>query len=247
MTESLGRILLADDNETFLRSTSELLRAEGFECDAVRDAIEATRRLKEETYDVVVADIRMPGNAELEFIKSLPEIADGIQVILVTGYPTVESAVESHQSPVAAYLVKPFEFDALKSAIVTAIEKARIYRGIATANHRLDEWRAEMKQIEASLKQARTAALPSTVSAFFQLTFGNIVGALSDLHRLTDSLTRQQVQPEACAVFNCPRGSALTDAVKETIEVLEKTKGSFKSKELGELRKKLEALMSVTR
>ena len=129
---------------------------------------------------------------------------------------------------------------------MAAVERARIYRGIAAANHRLDEWRAEMKQIEASLKQARTAALPSTVSAFFQLTFGNIVGALSDLHRLTDSLARQQVQPEACAVFNCPQGSALTNAVKETIDVLERTKGSFKSKELGELRRKLEALMSVT-
>jgi len=246
MTQSLGRILLADDNETFLRSTSDLLRAEGYECDTARDATDARKLIEAQSYDVVIADIRMPGNTQLELIEALPKIAEGLQAILVTGYPTVESAVQSHQSTVAAYLVKPFEFDQLKSAVQNAVERARIYRGIANANNRLDEWRTEMKQIEASLKQARSTALPATVSAFFQLTFGNIVGALSDLHHLTDSLARQQVQPEVCQVFNCPKGSSLTEAVKETIDVLEKTKGSFKSKELGELRRKLEALMSIT-
>jgi len=61
-----GRVLVADDEETFLFSTADLLRREGFECDCVRNAADASLLLGEKEYDVLIADIRMPGNSKLE-------------------------------------------------------------------------------------------------------------------------------------------------------------------------------------
>ena len=60
-----GRILLADDEETFLSSTADLLRKEGFECDTVQDGASALARASENNYDLLVTDLEMPGNADL--------------------------------------------------------------------------------------------------------------------------------------------------------------------------------------
>ena len=105
-----GHFLLVDDEETFLYSTAELLRREGYGCDCAPDSATATTMLGNNSYDLLIADIKMPGNAELEFIKALPRIADGIPVILVTAYPTLMTAIQSIQLRVAAYLVKPIDF-----------------------------------------------------------------------------------------------------------------------------------------
>jgi DNA-binding NarL/FixJ family response regulator len=69
--------------------------------------------LRKESYDLLIADIKMQGNSDLEFIKALPQIAGEMPVILVTGYPSLNSAIESIQLPVVAYLVKPFELNEL--------------------------------------------------------------------------------------------------------------------------------------
>src|SRR4030042_1592190 len=109
----LGRILIADDEETFRNSIADLLRRGGYQCDCAPDAIVAAELLRSADYDLLIADIKMEGNFELEFIRELPQIAEGMPVILVTGYPSLRSAIESIQLPVAAYLVKPFEFEEL--------------------------------------------------------------------------------------------------------------------------------------
>jgi len=115
------RILIADDEESFLYSTADILRREGYECSCASDARAAMEMLKEESYDLLIADIKMQGNSDLEFIKNLPQIAEGLPVILVTGYPSLNSAIESIQLPVVAYLVKPFELNDLLVRVKDAV------------------------------------------------------------------------------------------------------------------------------
>src|SRR4030042_6214874 len=98
----LRRILIADDEETFRNSLADLLRQAGYQCDCAPDAIVAAELLHSAEYDLLIADIKMQGNFELEFIRALPQIAEGMPVILVTGYPSLRSAIESIQLPVAA-------------------------------------------------------------------------------------------------------------------------------------------------
>ncbi|MCI0692942.1 response regulator [candidate division KSB1 bacterium] len=58
-------------------------------------------------YDLLIADIKMPGNDELEFIEEPPAIAEGLPVILVTGYPSLNTAIKSTRLHVAGYMMKP--------------------------------------------------------------------------------------------------------------------------------------------
>lgn len=100
-----GRILITDDEETFLHSTAALLQQEGYECTCAIDIKTALEHLNASHYDLFIADIKMPGNPDLEFIRTIPQVAEGLPVILVTGYPSLRSAIDSLELPVSAYLL----------------------------------------------------------------------------------------------------------------------------------------------
>ena len=241
----LGRILIADDDETFLYSTAELLRREGYQCDCVPDAKAAARMLTKEEYHLLIADIKMPGNLELELIRDLPQIVEAMPVILVTGYPSLSSAVESIQLPVVSYMIKPIEFDHLQAQVRVAIDKFRMYRSAKCLRQRLEDWNRDMMSIEDLLNANATRGYGFSLSLdnFLHLTLRNISGALLDIRHLVESITTAKSEQELCHLFNCPRLRELTDSLVQTIGVLEKTRSTFKSKQLAELRRKLEGLV----
>lgn len=118
----LGRILLADDEETFLNSTCELFRRSGFRCDRAPTAATAAALLREQEYDLLIADVKMPGNADLALIRQLPQLARNLPVILVTGYPPFHGAVEK-LLPIAACLIKPFDFAELLGMVKKTVAR----------------------------------------------------------------------------------------------------------------------------
>ncbi|KPL00998.1 MAG: hypothetical protein AMJ91_02050 [candidate division Zixibacteria bacterium SM23_73_3] len=243
--DSLGRILIADDEETFLVSTADLLRREGYECDCVPDAATALDMLKQARYDLLISDIKIPGNRELKLIREIRSIIEGMPVILMTGYPSVNTAVESIQLSVDAYLVKPVDFDRLLGQVKISIKNFWFYRAVQNVERRFHSLCNDLQGIEAVLNSSpyrHTSSLP--LDTFLELTFRNIVAALSDVKHLTEGLNQNAVEQGVCHLFNCPRLSDLRDALLETIDVLKETKNAFKSKELGELCLKLGELVN---
>jgi len=243
----VGRILIADDEETFLKSTGDLLHREGYDCDCVPDATAAIEKLKENQYDLLIADIKMPGNPDLELIQDLSNIAEGMPAILVTGYPSQRSAIQAIHLPVVAYLVKPIDFEELLAQAKAAVEKSRLYRAVANTKRRLQYWQEGLADLEQVLKDKGSGVFSASVKSFLDLTFGNIAGAFSDIKHITDAMTSEDIDLPACHLLNCPRLAHLTKMVEETVEVLEKTKDAFKSKELGKLRKKLQETVKNTK
>jgi DNA-binding response OmpR family regulator len=238
-----GKILIADDEDTFSASVADLLRKEGYQCDCAPDAFSASKMLQDGNHDLLIADIRMPGNAELEFIHQVPDIAEGLPVIIVTGYPSVDSAVKSLNLPVVAYLVKPFEFQQLLAQVRTSIKNYQMYRTLRSVQNRLNGWRHELTSIEGALSSSPTSASTYPVEAFLNLTFNNIINVMRDIKHITEALTLNNMEQQVCHLFNCPRLQELSQALENTINVLEQTKGSFKSKEIAKLRKTLEELL----
>jgi len=164
------RILIADDEESFLYSTADILRREGYDCSCALDARAATEMLRKESYDLLIADIKMQGNADLEFIKALPRIADGMPVILVTGYPSLNSAIESIQLPVVGYLVKPFELDELLVRVKDVITSTGLFKTRRLAK--------ALQKIANDLKEV--GVLTGTN------TFTTGLNSLNNLHALTE-------------------------------------------------------------
>ncbi len=106
------RILIADDDETFLLSTADLLKREGYKCDCVEDVSSAIEKLNEVSYDLIISDIRIPGNTEFEFLDYLSESELKIPIILVTGYPSAYQT-GARKLSVMACLPKPFQLEEL--------------------------------------------------------------------------------------------------------------------------------------
>lgn len=234
---SKGRILVADDDEAFRVATTAFLRRQGFECDGARDGPTAAEKLRGNDYDLLVSDINMPGNAGLELVEQLPDISAALPVILLTGHPSVQSAARSVRLRVAAYLVKPCDADELLGLSEQAIANYRAYRVVCSNREKIESWSRDLAQIEEVLRAQPHGTAPATTTAFLNLTLSNILGLLIDLKKFTEAITHQAGQKDLMEHVT------LHKAIVDTISVLEKTKQSFKSKELGELRRRLEALI----
>lgn len=241
--DSRGKILLIDDNEPFATSTAKLLVKHGFACDCEFDGFAGARRLKEGAYDLLIADIKMNGNESLELITEAEKHPGGLPVILVTGYPTLETAIRSVKSPVAAYMVKPFQFEELLRNVESAVRKSKLRNRIASSRTRLGsigDSLLEMEELISTLPDDESH-IPSEM--FVNLTVQNLMDSVLDLKSLIVSSVSDD-KDHICRLYRCPRMEKMKRSIKDSIEVLELTKKSFKSKELAQLRKKLQDLLT---
>jgi len=238
-----GRILMADDERVFLEATADLLRDEGYHCDAVADGPSVVKAVSENHYDVLIADIKMPGNADLELIHEVKQLDEGLPVILVTGYPSMKSAIKSVKLPVSAYVVKPIDLDELLREVDVAVERTRMYRSVCKTQERLLRWHQELEETRKIMSGEPSSALAVPVDTYVAITLSHVVGGLADLRNVTSAIARTSEQKDVCALMDCPRTRTLVHWLRETISILEKTKRSFKSKDLSELRKRLEELL----
>ena len=235
---SRGRILIADDEPTFLNATAELLRREGYTVETVEDAPSAVKVISTAAFDLLITDLEMPGNADLDLVQQIFNISGGLPIIIITGFPTVRSAVACIELPVTAYLVKPVDFTTLLARVSLAIARFRSYQAMQDAEGRLRDYRRKLEVLPTTPGVDAT----SGIDMFLAMTLRNVMGSLSDLEHLGQALAgKTDEQPQhPCQLLNCPRGAQLRQAVDDTIAVLEETKGTFKSKTLGDLRHRLE-------
>lgn len=234
------RILIADDEEAFLKSTALLLQREGYTCDCALDSTTAKQMLNANHYDLLIADIKMPGNVDLEFVRELPTIAPGTPVIIMTAHPELETAIQSVRLSVLSYLLKPLDFEELMKWVRVGTELAGTYTAFETSRQRLQKASRDLGKLEQLVQGSRWPADQVPVDTFVDLTMTNILGGLEDLKQLSETAVQQQDQAGACHLFDCPRVVALTEGLKDAIAVIERTKGSFKSKDLAALRHRLQ-------
>jgi DNA-binding NtrC family response regulator len=148
-----GNILIVDDDEGFQKLTASMLNKAGYTTDMANDAISARTRLQNNVYDLILADLQMPGNRNMEFIHQLPALAEGVPVIIVTGYPSLQTAMDAIGLSVKGYLVKPFEYHVLLSQVRAWIQQAEAER----ERRRLEEEKNRLiEELQEALNKART-------------------------------------------------------------------------------------------
>lgn len=118
-----GHILVADDHATLRVSLVAALRGAGFTAEGAETGEQAISLLASKAFDVLLADINMPGNAKLELLEVVRSL--GIAVVLMTGQPSVDTAVGAVQAGAVDYLTKPFSTDYLLVRLDEAIIKSR--------------------------------------------------------------------------------------------------------------------------
>jgi DNA-binding NtrC family response regulator len=120
------RILIADDDENIRKSLSEVLMGEGHYVLTVEDGYAAIEAIADDRWDLVILDVKMPKIDGLEVLRRVKQSDSDADVIVITGYSTVENAVAAMKIGAADYIMKPFTPDEIRIRIRNIINKRLI-------------------------------------------------------------------------------------------------------------------------
>jgi len=119
-------VLVVDDALDTLEVIQRNLSSKGLQVLTASALAEALKILSSRPVDLVITDLKMPGGSGLDLIRHVRENLKNTQVMMITGYPSIDSAVEAVKGGAEEYLSKPFTDDELFSAVERALEKLRI-------------------------------------------------------------------------------------------------------------------------
>ena len=130
MAEANPQLLLVDDEERFLSTLRKRLEEKGFPVLTATSGREALQIIQEKSLDVVVLDIIMPGMNGIEALGEIQKLGRGVEVIVLTGHGTIDTAIEGMRLGAHDYLLKPTDIEHLVEKIQSAYEvkKARDQR-----------------------------------------------------------------------------------------------------------------------
>ena len=128
-----AKVLVVDDEEPIRRILCEILEREMISSDTASDGYEAIRKLEENDYDVVLLDLNMPGMSGLDVLRSICDLGKPVEVIIVTGYGSLDSAIEAVRYRAYDYVLKPFEATQITKIVKNALEKRRLMKDLERA------------------------------------------------------------------------------------------------------------------
>jgi YesN/AraC family two-component response regulator len=230
-------VLIADDDRGAREGLVKMLSRLGFTCESAANADQALEVLRAAPAEVLLSDIHMPGNVNLELIEAAGRVVPGLPVVLLTGRPTVETAARSVRLPVSAYLTKPPDITELARELDRAIAEFRDFKLIQAGRQHLRDWEKELAQIEGVMRHPPAAEAGTTaLEDFIRVSLRQAILTLADLERATQMLDHRAADRL--------RAVEHVAALRHTVEVLERTRQNFKSKDLGDLRRQLELLLA---
>jgi DNA-binding NtrC family response regulator len=117
-----AKILVVDDDEPARELLQEILAAEGYAVDCASGGAEALEQANAENYDLVITDVRMADMDGLTLLQKLKTLSPAPQVILVTGWPSMDGALKSAREGAANYIVKPFQAGEVRDTVARTLE-----------------------------------------------------------------------------------------------------------------------------
>jgi DNA-binding NtrC family response regulator len=136
---SKGQILVVDDDDGNRRSTEMALRKDGYDVVSVASGEDGLRELRQNGADLLVTDLRMPGMDGIALLKEARDIDPGIAVLVITGYGSIESAVDAMKEGADDYLQKPVNLVELRKRVAAAVETRRLAQEVERLRERLQE------------------------------------------------------------------------------------------------------------
>ncbi len=120
------KVLIVDDERDMLSNCARILRRCGYECLTADSSEQAIERVDSKRPDVVLVDLRMPGKSGIDIVKAIKARHPNIEVVLMTAYATIETAVDAIKQGAFDYLPKPFTADQLQAVIQRTLRQKQI-------------------------------------------------------------------------------------------------------------------------
>lgn len=236
------RILVVDDEPGIRTLLMRLFEKQGYETSAAGTAAEALNRAREGFFNLAVLDIKLPDATGLDLLGSLKELHPDMEVIMLTGYASMETAIEALNEGASAYIPKPVNTSELLSRVHEFLNK----QGLVFENRRLYEAArrevAERKRAEAELRSAKDAAEAANraKSEFLASVSHELRTPLNVIIGFADVLSDELGERQAKYVTNIQSaGERLLALINDILDVAKIDAGGseleFSSFKLGEL------------
>jgi len=174
-------VLFVDDEPKTLLIARDILGAAGYEVETARDGRDALDRFRPGAHAAVVTDIRMPHLSGIELVERIRERDEAVPILIMTGCASVETAMRAVAAGAFEYLLKPLDFDRLKTSLARGIERRRLadenrrlVASLAVANERLERLSASLEEEvrartldlheQRDLQERVFAAIPSAIA-----------------------------------------------------------------------------------
>ncbi|MEM3988574.1 MAG: sigma-54 dependent transcriptional regulator [Sulfolobales archaeon] len=132
------KILVIDDEKITLKNLEHVLKKEGYDVTATDSGVEALNFIEKQEFDIVLTDIKMEKVDGFEILKRCKSLYPDTEVIMITGYATVENAVAAMKQGAFYYIAKPFKLDIIRKIIREASEKIKLKKEVKQLRQQLD-------------------------------------------------------------------------------------------------------------
>jgi DNA-binding NtrC family response regulator len=153
------RILIAEDEEISLKHLVNTLTREGYGVTGTGNGLDALQKISARSYDLLIADIKMPGMTGIELLERVREQSPETDVIIVTGFGSIGSAIDAMKKGAIEYLTKPFDLDEL----VLKVNKIRDRKGLMRENLALKTYLGMEKKVSIIAKSAPMHGILETI------------------------------------------------------------------------------------
>lgn len=161
---SEGRLLIVDDEKVALKNLEHVMTKAGYAVTATQSGARALALLERQPFDVVLTDLRMEKVDGMQILKKCRETCPDTEVVMITGYATLDSAVESMKQGAFYYIAKPFRLDEVRKVVAEALEKVRLKRENRNLREQVESYRGRVRiltqdgQMQSLLETARQIA-----------------------------------------------------------------------------------------
>ncbi len=130
--KKLGRVLVVDDEENIREVLSNYLESMNYDVQTAEDGQDALNKYRKGEFDLIISDLLMPNVDGLELLKRVRDMDKDVIFLMITGYPSIETAVDAIKKGAYDYITKPFHMEDVKLRIERAFEKRSLRERLKT-------------------------------------------------------------------------------------------------------------------
>jgi len=145
--EQKTKILIIDDEAIALRNLEHIMKKEGYEVTGTSKGHNAIKLIEEQQFDVILTDLKMDKVDGMQILKRSRELYPETEVIMITGYATVQTAIQAIKKGAYDYIAKPFKLDEVRRVVREAIEKVRLKKENAQLREQIEKFEGKVKII----------------------------------------------------------------------------------------------------
>jgi two-component system response regulator PilR (NtrC family) len=130
--KKLGQVMVVDDEENIREVLCNYLESMNYSVEAAEDGQDALNKFKKGDFDLIISDLLMPNIDGLELLKRIRNIDKDVIFLMITGYPSIETAVDAIKKGAYDYITKPFHMEDVKLRLERAFEKRSLKERLKT-------------------------------------------------------------------------------------------------------------------